>query len=157
MQQAQPLRADNTPKFQRGYGFYQKGVGYRFPMNTVNLLLMKDDMTEKILDTLTDDVVANLTDSQKINIQILQNLTTMNTRVNRLAEDVAHHNKLLVTGNGLPSLQERMRNLEEYTGSMKYWQRFVGGAILIQTLGFMFGIVVAVVKFLPLLENLSRP
>lgn len=122
----------------------------------VNLLTLKDDMTADTLDTLTEDVVANLTDSQKINIQILQNLTTLNTRMNRLAEDVAKHNKLLITGNGEPSLQERMRNVEEFTESIKYWQRFVGGAIIIQTLAFMFGIVVAVTKFLPLLENLGN-
>ena len=124
---------------------------------SINLMTIRDDMTDKILETLTDDVIANMTDSQKINIQILQNLTTLNTRMNRISEDVANHNKILVTGNGEPSLQERMRNLEEFTQSIKYWERFVGGAIIIQTLAFMFGILIAVVKFLPLLESLTKP
>lgn len=108
------------------------------------------------LDELTDDVIANLTDSQKINIQILQNLTSLNTRMNRLGEDVAVHNKILVTGNGVPSLQERMRNLEEFADSVKYWERFVGGAIILQTMAFMAGLTIAVVKFLPLLEQLAK-
>lgn len=121
----------------------------------VNLLEWKGSNMADILSNLTDDVVANLTDSQKINISILQNLTSLNTRVNTLSEDVALHNKLLVTGNGQPALVERMRNLEEFESSIKYWQRFVGGAIIIQTMAFMIGLIVAVVKFLPLLQELA--
>lgn len=109
-----------------------------------------------MLPELTEEVVANLTDSQKINIQILQNLTSLNTKVNDIGHDVSVHDKLLVTGNGTPSLQERIRSLEEFESSIRYWQRFVGGAIIIQTMAFTFGIVVAVVKFLPVLEQLAR-
>lgn len=124
----------------------------------LNLLTLKDDMTQDTLDSLTEDVVANLTDSQKINIAIIQNLTSINTRLNDLSHDVAEHNKLLVTGNGEPSLQERMRNLEEFASSVKYWERFVGGAIILQTITLMVALLVGVLKFLPYLQNLaSRP
>ncbi len=121
----------------------------------INLMSWKDNlMTE--LPELTEEVIANLTDSQKINIQILQNLTSMNTRMNRLGEDVSLHNKILITGNGLPSLQERIRSLEEFVGNMRYWGRFVGGAIILQTIVFLFATVMALVRFLPLLESISK-
>jgi len=62
-----------------------------------------------MLPELTEEVIAKLTDSQKINIQILQNLTSLNTRVNDLSHTLEHHEKILVTGNETPSLQERLR------------------------------------------------
>lgn len=99
--------------------------------------------------------IPNLTDSQKINIQILQNLTSINTAVNDIRHDVEGHEKLLVTGNGEPSLQERVRNLERFMENMMYWGRFVGGAIVVQTLAFFIGIIVAMVRFLPILEKLA--
>lgn len=113
----------------------------------------KDDMT---LSGITPEVLANMTDSQKINVQIIQNLTSINTALNDLRHDVNVHDKLLVTGNGEPSMQERLRNLEKFVDNMMYWGRFVGGAIVIQTLAFFIGIIVAMVRFLPVLEKLAK-
>lgn len=107
------------------------------------------------IEGLSPETVANLTDTQKINVKIIQNLTSLNTAVNDIRHDVGEHNKLLVTGNGNPSLQERLRNLESYTDSLKYWSKFVGGAIIVQTVAFFVAIVVALVRFLPLLEKLA--
>jgi hypothetical protein len=112
----------------------------------------KDDMD---IEGLTPEAVASLTDTQKINIKIIQNLTSLNTSVNDLRHDVGVHDKLLVTGNGTPSIQERLRNLETYTDTLKYWGKFVGGAIVVQTVAFFVAIIVALVRFLPLLEQLA--
>lgn len=112
----------------------------------------KDDMS---LEGLSPEAIASLTDTQKINIRIIQNLTSINTALNDLRHDVGVHDKILVTGNGVPSLQERLRNLESYTDALKYWGKFVGGAIIIQTVAFFVAIVVALVRFLPLLEKLA--
>lgn len=112
----------------------------------------KDDMS---LEGLSPEAIASLTDTQKINIRIIQNLTSINTALNDLRHDVGVHNKLLVTGNGEPSIQERLRNLESYTETLKYWGKFVGGAIIVQTVAFFVAIVVALVRFLPLLERLA--
>lgn len=61
-------------------------------------------------------------------------------------------------GNNL-SHAERIRNLETYADSMKdtikYWGRLIGGALMLNFLGFMTGIMVAVIKFLPVLERLA--
>lgn len=107
------------------------------------------------LEGLSPEAIASLTDTQKINIRIIQNLTSINTALNDLRHDVGVHDKILVTGNGVPSLQERLRNLESYTDALKYWGKFVGGAIIIQTVAFFVAIVVALVRFLPLLEKLA--
>lgn len=110
-----------------------------------------------MLPGLTPEMLANLTDSQKINIQIIQHLTSINTALNDIRHDVSVHDKLLVTGNGEPSIQERVRNLEKFVEGILYWGRFVGGAIVIQTLAFFVGIIIALVRFLPVLERLAQP
>lgn len=114
----------------------------------------KDDMS---IEGLTPEAIASLTDTQKVNIRIIQNLTSLNTALNDLRHDVGVHDKLLVTGNGTPSIQERLRNLESYTDTLKYWGKFVGGAIVVQTVAFFVAIIVAIVRFLPLLEKLASP
>jgi len=108
------------------------------------------------IEGLSPEAVANLTTTQKINVRIIQNITSLNTAVNDIRHDVGEHNKLLVTGNGSPSLQERLRNLESYMDTLRYWGRFVGGAIVVQTVAFFVAIVVALVRFLPLLEKLAN-
>lgn len=105
---------------------------------------------------ITPEMISNLTDSQKINLRIIQNITSLNTAINDIKHDVSVHDKILVTGNGTPSLQERLRNLEKFVDSFQYWLRFVGGAIVLQTLAFFVGIVIALVRFLPLLEKLAN-
>lgn len=105
---------------------------------------------------LTPEVYNDLPDSQKIHIKMLQSITSINTALNDLQHTVNVHNQVLVTGNGKPSLQERIRNLEKYIEQLQYWGKFIGGALIIQTLGFFFGIVVAIVRFLPLLEKLAN-
>lgn len=112
-------------------------------------------MGDIMVSGLTPEMITNLTDSQKINIQIIQNLTSISTALNDIRHDVSVHDKLLVTGNGEPSLQERVRSLEKFVETILYWSRFVGGAIIVQTLAFFIGIIVALVRFLPVLERLA--
>lgn len=112
----------------------------------------KDDVMP---DELTPDVLASLNDSQRTHIRILQNITSINTALNDIQHDVSVHNKILITGNGELPLPERMRNAERTLTTINYWGRFVGGALIIQTIAFFAGIIVAIVRFLPLLEKLA--
>ncbi len=91
----------------------------------------------------------NLTDSQKINILGI-GLTDLKNKTNI-------HEKILVTGDPptLP-LPERVRVLEGFKINLEYWARFIGGALLLNFLGFATGIIIAVVKFLPVLERLAE-
>lgn len=105
---------------------------------------------------LPPEVYNNLPDSQKIHIKMLQNLASLNTALIDLQHTVKIHDDLLITGDGKPSLQERLRTVEKYIDNLQYWGRIIGGALIIQTLGFFVGIVIAVVRFLPLLERLAQ-
>lgn len=120
---------------------------------TTNYGRRKDDMPPT---ELSPEFLAGLTDSQKVHINLMQNYTSLNTVVNDLQHSVNMHDQILITGDAKdPSLMERMRNVEKYIDGLRYWGRIVGGALIIQTLAFFAGIVVAVVRFLPLLEKLA--
>jgi hypothetical protein len=112
--------------------------------------------SEDMPTELTPEIISNLTDSQKINLKIIQNLTSINTALNDLQHDVLIHDKLLVTGNGEPSLQERLRVIESYIDGTKYWSRFLFGAVVLQTLAFGGAVLLAVIRFLPVLEKLAN-
>lgn len=109
-----------------------------------------------------NDLAKSLTDSQKINLKIIQNLTSINTALNNLQNDqhkmqleIEAHDKILVTGNGEPSLQERIRNLESFVNSQKYWLRLVAGALVLQTVTFGVTAAVYFFRFLPLLDTMK--
>ena len=70
--------------------------------------------------------------------------------------DTRVHNKLLITGNGEPSIMERVRSLEKFEDTFQYWAKFIGGALLLNFLGFSIGIFVAIVRFFPVLEALAK-
>lgn len=119
----------------------------------------KDDMMADF-----NDLAKSLTDSQKINLKIIQNLTSINTAVNNVQNDLHEtqevlktHDKLLVTGNGEPSLQERIRNLESWVASQKYWLRLVSGALILQTVTFAVTALIYFVRLLPMLERIVQP
>lgn len=114
-----------------------------------------------MIPELTPEIIASLTDSQRTNLRIVQSLSSINVNIANLNStlqgiktEVDIHEKILITGNGVPSLQERLRNLEKFVDSFQYWLRFVGGAIVLQTLAFFIATVVAFVRILPLLEKL---
>lgn len=88
--------------------------------------------------------------------RILLNLTSVNTAVNNLQEDNAKFRKILIEGNGDIPLVEKVRNIETFIKEFRYWTKFIFGALIVQTLAFIAGIIVAVFRFLPLLEQLSK-
>lgn len=91
-----------------------------------------------------------MTDSNKMNI--------LGIAVTDLRNKSNIYEKILITGNPpneLP-LPETVRNHENYIRDVKYWGRFVGGALVLQTIAFGAAVVIAVVKFLPLLEKLAQ-
>ena len=115
----------------------------------------KTDMQD--IDELTPDVLANLTDSQKVHIKILQNQASISTVINDITSAMNMYSKLIITGeDGKPSMQERMRKVEEFIDNWKYWVRLIGGALIIQTITFFFATIIALIRFLPLLEKLSN-
>lgn len=99
----------------------------------------------------------NMTETQKLNI-LWTGITELWNKSAEIETTVKEHEKLLITGDGENELpvMERLRNVESYVASWKYWGRFVGGILIAQTLAFIGGVVVAVVRFLPILERLAN-
>jgi hypothetical protein len=112
-----------------------------------------DDMP---LEDLEPALASTLTDSQKINIKIIQNLTSLNTALNDTQHDVSILNKLVITGNGDPALVEKVRNLEQFVNNTKYWLRLVAGAMVLQTITFGSAAIIYFVKLSPILDRLAK-
>lgn len=113
-------------------------------------------MDDLMMSDITPEVEATLSNSQKINVKIIQNLTSLNTAINNLQADVRIHDKVLITGNGEPSLQERVRKLETFVESFQFWQRTVAVALVLQTITFGAAAVIYFIKLTPILEKLSH-
>jgi hypothetical protein len=113
----------------------------------------KDDI---MLPDLTPEVIANLTESQKINIQFIQSLNSINTALNDVRHDVKVHDVLLVTGNGELPLPERMRNVERFVDTFKFWQRTVAIALVAQTVTFGVAAIIYFIKLSPILDRLTQ-
>lgn len=109
----------------------------------------------KIKDMAQNITIPNLTDTQKTFQTIMQNQIVLDTAVNDLQDRTTRHQKILVEGNGDIPLVEKVRNLEEFVDSVKYWLKFLVGALIIQTIAFGTSVVIAVVRFLPVLEKLA--
>lgn len=116
-----------------------------------------------MLEDLTPEIIAKMTDSQKINIQMLQAITSVNTRVNDighnytlLREDVDRHEKLLVTGDGELPVLERIRNTEKFIDGVRYWVRMIIGLLVAQFIAFASASLIAYLKFLPVLERIAN-
>lgn len=108
-----------------------------------------------------------LTETQKTFDAMRNNLISVNTSLNTLQEAAKEHEvrvkkleEVVVVGNGELALRERVRTLESFVDDikdvMKYWGRLIGGALLLNFLGFSVGIIVALIKFLPVLEKLAN-
>jgi len=94
----------------------------------------------------------SLTDSQKININVI----TLNTAINDLQSDVRELNKVVLLGNGELPLREQVRNHAVFIAEIRYWTKFVFGALILQTITFAVGVIIAIIRFLPLLEQLIK-
>jgi hypothetical protein len=95
------------------------------------------------------DEIEKQSDSKKILVLSLA-LNQIQTMVGRLWE-------MMVTGTPkeLP-IPERIRNIETFVDGIKFWGKFVGTAILLQTLAFASAAIWYAIKLLPVLEKLSK-
>lgn len=110
----------------------------------------------------------NMTETTKVLTMMRDALIGHDTRLQGLRDDLNETNadvELLkanvLTGAGTSlSHAERIRNLETFADgvkdTIKYWGRLIGGALILNFLGFATGILVALIKFLPILERLAN-
>lgn len=85
-----------------------------------------------------------------------QRMVILQTRVLENDSRLEEHHKILVEGKSseLPLL-ERVRNLEAFATSIKFWLRTIAVAIVLQTITFGVAAVVYFVRLYPLLEKLT--
>lgn len=94
-----------------------------------------------------------LTESQKLSL----NLITLNTKCNDLDIGYRKLNAVVLLGeDGELPLRETVRNHTAFIDGIKYWSRLIGGALILQTIAFGAAVIVAYVKFLPVLEKLAN-
>lgn len=109
--------------------------------------------------------LSTMTDKTKWINMLRDAVITHDTRITKAELGVKEHEErldkletIVISGDGDKELShaERIRNLETLANSVKYWGRFVGGALVLNFIGFSVGILVAYFKFLPVLERLAN-
>lgn len=112
----------------------------------------------------------NMTETTKVLTMMRDALISHDTRLQNIRDDLNEARTdveilktTTIAGNpatGLLSHSERLRVLENYAETIKetikYWGRLIGGALLLNFLGFMAGVIIAVIRFLPILEKLAN-
>lgn len=94
----------------------------------------------------------DMTDTQKL----LWNVTSLSTNLLETNQQVAKHHRLLIEGNGELPLVEQIRNLNTFVNGVRYWMKFLIGALLLQTMAFLGTALVYFIKLYPMLEKLSN-
>lgn len=92
----------------------------------------------------------SLTDSQQ-RLILRSNVISLNT-------DMARVRKTLFDGDGereLP-LVERVRNLENYIGTLKFWSRTIAVALVLQTITFGVTAIIYFAKLYPIMLRISQ-
>lgn len=99
----------------------------------------------------------NMSETQKLNI-LWTGITELWNKVTEIEKLTDIHETLLVVGDGEKELpvMERLRNIEKFIDGWRYWGKLVGGILIAQTLAFLGGILIAVVRFLPILERIAN-
>jgi len=107
--------------------------------------------------------IPNLTETQKVNIEILKNITSLNTALNDVQHDTTENRneinelkKILVEGNGELPIREQVRNHAAFIGEIKYWVKLIVVLFITQFVAFTTASVIAYMKFLPALEAISK-
>lgn len=103
------------------------------------------------MENMTTQLETQLTNEQKMAMNVL----SLNTAVNDLQEDVKTLNRVVIVGNGELPLREQVRNISAVVNEWKGWIKFFVALLITQALTVIGGIVVAYIKFLPLLEKLA--
>jgi len=103
-----------------------------------------------------DMFVPGLSPEQK-ELLLQQSLTALQNRTIEQDSLLEKHHQLLIEGNGDLPVLERLRNLETFASTIRFWLRTVAVAIVLQTITFGIASLVYFIKLLPLLDKLANP
>lgn len=82
-------------------------------------------------------------------------VATIAERQESLSKTLAEHDKILVRGNGVPSLQEDVRNIKGYINEQKMWIKAIALLFLGQFVAVGVSMVVLFIQVIPILQKLS--
>ena len=85
-----------------------------------------------------------------------QKLLVMSIAINDLQTIQRKHHTILVEGNGVAPVLARLRDVEKFIANTQYWQRFIGGALIAQTITFGVAAIIYFIKLVPVLDKLSK-
>lgn len=94
----------------------------------------------------------NLTPEQRL----VWSINSLWTNYGDLKTKVDKDHKILVEGNGELPLVEQVRNINTFISGVRYWVKFLIGALLIQTMAFLGTAIVYLVKLAPIIDKITN-
>ena len=87
-------------------------------------------------------------------------IAEIDTRLKAVEETVAYNNKVLIRGNGTPSLVEEVHSVVAFMNdqkeSYKYWSRLLLGGMIVNIMGFVVAALVWFIRILPVLQRIEQ-
>lgn len=93
-----------------------------------------------------------LNDTQKLYVA----MTAATSALNQLTTDFNHDHKILIEGNGDRPIVERVRSLEEFARSIKFWNKTIGISLVGLVFSFISSAIFYFVKLYPLLDQIAK-
>lgn len=97
-------------------------------------------------------IESDMTPEQKI----LWSITSLWSNFSELKTRADKNYKVLFEGNGELPIVEQVRNLNTFVNGVRYWMKFLIGALLLQTMAFLGTAIVYFIKLSPFLDQLSK-
>lgn len=88
--------------------------------------------------------------------KILWSINSLWTNYSEIKTKIDKDHKILIEGNGELPLVEQVRNLNTFMNGIKYWMKFLIGALIIQTIAFAGTALLYLIKLAPVLEKLAN-
>jgi hypothetical protein len=90
----------------------------------------------------------------------LVKLVELDVRLKRMEEMTDYHNKVLIRGNGQPSIVAKVDLVIQYVkdqqDNYKYWSRWLIGGFFANVIGFAFAAVLWFIKILPAIQHIEQ-
>lgn len=97
------------------------------------------------------DIVSRLTSLESLSIEHKE----IKDKIDEMEKLLQEHDKILIRGNGKPSMAEDLRNVKSFIESISFWLKVFGVAFIGQFIALIISIAIIVLQALPALERLA--
>lgn len=98
--------------------------------------------------------------TEKSDIEFVERLTEIDVRLKRQEEMTDYLNKVVVRGNGQPSIVAKvdtvLQFMKDYKDDFKYWSRFLVGGFILNIIGYAFAAIVWFAKIYPAIDKITQ-